>query len=211
MLFVGLYMAAALLGSLIPANHDWGEPDSGITLFVETNGMHVSLIVPMRAAGEDISDLIRPQHLNSPDLFGTHAMIGWGHGGVYRNSPTWADVRVRDVASAVVGSDDSLLHIYHVNNPSPTPYRAAFRVSAAQYRAIIRDIRRSFRLNAAGESIPMPGYGPDNLFYRANGRYSALHTCNNWTGDVLRRAGVKTGVWTPMPGGVMRWFPRRDG
>lgn len=210
MLFIGLYMAAASIGSIIPANIDWREPNMGVTLFVETNGVHVSLVVPISAAGDDLSDIIRPQDLQRPELFGTHAMIGWGHGGVYRNSPTWSDVRVGDVASAVVGSDDTLLHIYHLNDPAPTQYRVAFRVTAAQYRAIMRDIRGSFRLNAAGQSTPVPGYGADNLFYRANGRYSALHTCNNWTGDILRRAGVKIGVWTPMPCGVMRWFRRRD-
>jgi len=210
MLFIGLYMAAALLGSVIPANPHWREPETGITLFVETNGVHVSLIVPISAVGEDMSDLIRPEDLERPDIFGTHAIIGWGHGGVYRNSPSWPDLRASDVASAVFGSGDTLLHIYHVNNPAPAPYRAAFRVSTAQYRVIVREIRSSFRLNAAGKSSAIGAYGPDNLFYRANGRYSAFHTCNNWTGHVLRRAGVKVGIWTPMPGGVMRWFTRRD-
>jgi len=209
MLFIGLYMAVTLLGSLIPANPRWREPDTGITLFVETNGVHVSLIVPISAVGEDISDLIRPEDLERPDLFGTHAMIGWGHGGVYRNSPSWSDLRAGDVASAVFGSGDTLLHIYHLHNPTPAPYRAAFRVSTAQYRFIVREIRRSFRVDASGRSSPIAAYGPDNLFYRANGRYSAFHTCNNWTGDVLRRAGVKVGIWTPIPGGLMRWFTRR--
>lgn len=209
-LILGLYMAAALLGSLIPANAEWEEPDTGISIFVETNGVHVSLIIPISAAGSDMSDLVRPQDLQDPEYFGTDIMIGWGHGGVYRHSPTWSDVRMRDIASAIVGSDDTLLHIYHVTDPRPAPYRRQFRVSAAQYRVIVDQIRRSFRTNSKGHSMASAGYGPDNLFYAANGKYSAMHTCNNWTGDVLRRAGVKMGIWTPMPGGVMRWFPARD-
>jgi uncharacterized protein (TIGR02117 family) len=206
MLFIGIYVVAALAGSRIPANSDWRQPKEGIEIFVETNGVHVSLIVPMSAAGEDLSDLIRPEHLVNRDLYGTHAMIGWGHGRVYRNARTWGDVNSLDIASAIVGSDFSTLHIYHLIDPEVLPHRKALRISPQQYRIIIRQIRATFRLSERGESSVHPAYGPDNLFYDSNGHYSAIHTCNSWTGDILRNAGVRIGVWTPMPGGVMRWF-----
>lgn len=199
-------MLAALLGSHIPANNDWREPAEGVDIFVETNGVHVSLIVPISAGGADLSDLIRPQHLANPGLYGTHAMIGWGHGRVYRNARTWGDVRSGDIASAIVGSDDTTLHVYHLTNPQPLPYRKTLRVSSRQYRQLVAEIRKTFRTDAAGSSKAYPAYGPDNLFYDSVGHYSAINTCNNWTGNILRRAGVRVGVWTPMPGGVMRWF-----
>lgn len=206
LLIVGLYFLAALIGSAIPANPDWREPEHGITLFVETNGVHVSLIVPMAAAGQDLSNLIRPEHLADRDLYGTHAMIGWGHGRVYRNARTWGDVQVGDVASAIVGSDDTTLHIYHLVDPRPAPHRKRFRVSQQDYAKIIGAIRSTFRLAADGQSRAYPAYAPDNLFYDSKGHYSAYTTCNEWTGAVLRKAGVRIGIWTPMPGGVMRWF-----
>jgi uncharacterized protein (TIGR02117 family) len=205
MLALGLYFAAALIGSLIPANSNWKEPRDGITLFVETNGVHVSLIVPMAAAGEDLSDLIRPEHLANRDLYGTHAMIGWGHKAVYRNAQTWDDVRSGDIGSAIIGSDETTLHVYHRINPRTSRIRKSFRVTQGQYRKIIAEIRASFVLKN-GTSIAYPAYGADNLFYDSSGRYSALNTCNEWTARVLRKAGVRVGAWTPMPGGVMRWF-----
>ena len=61
-------------------------------------------------------------------------------------------------------------------------------------------------MDASGQSRAYAAYGPDNLFYDSYGHYSAIQTCNNWTGDILRNAGVRIGIWTPMPGGVMRWF-----
>ncbi|NJM51619.1 MAG: DUF2459 domain-containing protein [Sphingomonadales bacterium] len=206
-LFVaGIYMASAWIGSSIAANNNWKPASKGIDIFVETNGVHVSIIVPMAAAGEDMGDLIRPEHLSDPDLYGTHAMIGWGHAGVYRNARTWADVRAADIGSAVIGSGDSLLHIYHLIRPKPLIYRKKLRISDIEYRRLIKSIRASFKLGSNNAPIPYAAYGPNNIFYEANGRYSAITTCNEWTGQMLRRAGVKVGIWTPMPGGVMKWF-----
>jgi uncharacterized protein (TIGR02117 family) len=206
LLVVGFYMVAALLGSHIPANNGWISPKHGIDIFVETNGVHVSLIVPISAAGEDLSDLIRPDQLANRDLYGTHAMIGWGHRRVYRNARTWGDVKSGDIAGAIIGSNDTTLHIYHLINPQPLPHRKTLRVTPQQYHIIVRQIRATFRLNEDGASVAYPAYGPDNLFYDSKGHYSAFNTCNNWTGDILRKAGVRMGIWTPMPGGVMRWF-----
>jgi uncharacterized protein (TIGR02117 family) len=206
LLLVGLYMLAALVGSHIPANANWTQPRDGIDIFVETNGVHVSLILPMSAAGEDLSDLIRPEHLQNRDLYGTHAMIGWGHGRVYRNARTWGDVQSGDIGSAIIGSDYTTLHVYHLINPQALPHRKTLRVTPQQYRSIVRQIRATFRLSKRGDSIAHPAYADDNLFYDSVGRYSAIYTCNNWTGDILRNAGVRIGVWTPLPGGVMRWF-----
>ena len=206
LLLVGVYFLGALVGSFIPFNSDWREPDRGIPIFVETNGVHVSLIMPMAAAGEDLSDLIRPEHLANRDLYGTHAMIGWGHSRVYRNARTWGDVQSGDIGSAIIGSNDTTLHIYHLIDPRPAPHRKRFLVSQREYRSIIASIRSTFRLTADGQSKAYPAYGPDNLFYDGKGHYSAYTTCNEWTGAVLRKAGVRIGIWTPMPGGVMRWF-----
>ena len=52
-----------------------------------------------------------------------------------------------------------------------------------------------------------PGYGAQDVFYSARGRYSAGNTCNQWTSDTLAAAGVRTGWWTPFAGGVMKWVP----
>jgi uncharacterized protein (TIGR02117 family) len=200
-------MVAALIGSHIPANSKWQQPANGVDIFVETNGVHVSLIVPISAAGDDLSDLIRPDQLANPELYGTHVMVGWGHKRVYRNARTWADVKSRDIASAIIGSDDTTLHIYHMIDPRPLSYRRMLRVTPEQFHIIVTQIRNTFRLDAGGKSHAYPAYGPDNMFYDSVGHYSAFNTCNTWTGDVLLRAGVRMGIWTPMPGGIMRWFP----
>ncbi|WP_337659009.1 TIGR02117 family protein [Sphingorhabdus sp. Alg231-15] len=204
---VMLYLVAALLGSIFPANQFWKSPDDGIELFIETNGLHTGIIMPMHSDAHDWSELIRPQHLDDPTEYGSHILVGWGHEGVYRNAEHWQDLRVKDAASAVFGSSDVLLHVYHLNYPQVYPhYRRSFKVTESEYRLIVEAIKQRFVLDEAGRSIPSPGYGKDDLFYKSRGHYNAFYTCNSWTSDVLRQAGIRTGIWTPFQGGVMRWF-----
>ncbi len=205
---VVLYLLAALAGSVFPANQDWRAPDDGIELFVQTNGLHTGIVMPIWSDVHDWSVLIRPEHLQDPSQYGSHILVGWGHEGVYRNTPEWQDLQVRDAFSAVIGSSDTLIHIYHLDYPQAYPfYRRPVRVSEAAYREIVKAIESRIVLDAAGRPQPSPGFGKDDLFYKSRGFYSAFYTCNNWTNDVLQQAGIRTGLWTPFQGGVMRWIP----
>jgi uncharacterized protein (TIGR02117 family) len=209
-LFVFSYLFAALIGSILPANQSWESPSDGIELFIETNGLHTGVIMPIHSDVHDWSSLIRPEHMTDPSQYGSHIMVGWGHAGVYRNTPRWRDLRISDGVSAIFGSDDVLLHIYHLNYPQVyPPYRRAFKVSEEEYRKIVKSIEKRFILNEFYQPSPSPGYGKYDLFYQAKGHYSAFNTCNNWTNEVLRDAGIRTGRWTPFAGGVMRWFPEK--
>ncbi len=75
-------------------------------------------------------------------------------------------------------------------------------MTPTQYRRLAAYIRASFRDGGARYR----GYAGYDAFYEANGRYSAVRTCNAWTGDALRFAGVRVGWWTPFPVTVMGWF-----
>lgn len=208
MAVTALYLVAALFGSMIPANQFWKSPNDGIKLYIETNGLHTGIIMPINSGVHDWRDLIRPEHLDDPTRYGSHILVGWGHEGVYRNAEYWQDLRFSDAASAIFGSDDVLLHVYHLNYPQDyPPYRRSITVSEAEYRLIVKAIKNRFVLDQAGHPIPSTGYSNRDLFYKARGHYNAFYTCNNWTSDVLRQAGIRAGIWTPFQGGVMRWFP----
>ena len=203
-----LYLLAALAGSLLPANQDWKSPDDGVELFIETNGLHTGIIMPLWSDVHDWTALVRPEHLADPSLYGSHILVGWGHEGVYRNAPEWTDLRPGDAVSAVFGSSDVLIHVYHLRYPQAYPhYRRRMMVSEDEYRKIAAAIEAKFALDDLYRSQPSPGYGKYDLFYQSHGHYSAFNTCNNWTSDVLQQAGIRTGRWTPFQGGVMRWFP----
>ena len=200
---VVLYLLAGLIGGAIPANRDWRPPAAGITVFVETNGVHTGFVVPKYADGVDWRPLARPEHLRDPRYAAyDHLAIGWGERAFYLGTPTWWDVKPATVLAAAIGSRDTLVHVDHVPRPVPSGDVRAITLTPDQYRRLAAHIAESVAPNARS----VPGYGDYDAFYEGTGRYSAVTTCNAWTGAGLRRAGVRTGAWTPLAATVMWWL-----
>jgi uncharacterized protein (TIGR02117 family) len=201
----GGYGLAGVGGSILPANGDWQEGANGIQLFIHDNGIHTGLVLPRRNAIADWSDLVRPQDLARPVYASNHLLFGWGDREFYLATPRWADLRPATAVTALIGSDSSLIHVDHIASPVPASTMRAITVSPEEYAHIAGAIRTQFRLDEDGQSQPVAGYGSADVFYEAIGRYSPYRTCNEWTGSLLRNAGIRTGLWTPFNFGVMRW------
>jgi uncharacterized protein (TIGR02117 family) len=200
---LALYAVAGLVGGAIPVNRGWRPPERGVRVFVESNGVHLGIVVPKNAAGVDWRELARPEHLADP-RYGAHLYLsfGWGERDFYLDTPSWADVRLRTVVAAATGSDRTLMHVDHVPEPRAGDTVRAITLRPEEYRRLAAHIRAGF--------APAPGhrhgYGPYDAFYDAKGRYSMVRTCNEWVGDGLRQAGVRVGAWTPFPVTVLNWF-----
>ncbi len=196
------YGAAGLIGGALPANAGWRPPERGVAIWVEDNGVHTGLVLPKVAAGVDWRAPFPAGDLSDP-RYGRydHVAVGWGDHDFYLGTPTWAELRPGTVLWAAVGSDRTLLHVEHV--PRPIAGRDVRRVllRPGEYRRLAAFVAGSLRSRRR-----WPGYGPNDVFYEGRGRYSALYTCNSWTGAALRAAGVPVGRWTPFPVLVMWWF-----
>jgi len=210
LLAIGLYFAAALAGSLVAANPGWREPENGITIWVETNGVHTGIVMPMANDVADWRDMLRPSDIRDPRYYSTHVLIAWGEARFYRETETWADLTPAIAWNAATGSDETLMHVDFLYRPGPQPYRRRVTLTNEQYFRLAAAVRAQFETGPDGRAVPSFGYGPADAFYAAHGRYSALNSCNSWTGRMLREAGIRVGIWTPIAGGVMRWFPPRD-
>lgn len=198
------YAAAGLIGGAIPANPAWREPGRGVRIYVESNGIHVGIVVPKLAAGIDWRPLLAARHLRDPRYAAfDHAGFGWGEAKFYLETPTWWDVRPGTIAAAATGSDRTLVHVDHVPAPKPDGNVRTLVLTPDQYRRLAHYLRASM----ADRPRAQPGYGPNDAFYTGTGRYSAIRTCNAWAGDALRYAGVRVGAWTPFPVTVLWWFP----
>lgn len=200
-----LYFLAALLGSLIPANPAWREAERGITIFVRTNGVHTWLMVPNVAGGVDWRPLAPARHIKDPRYAGNYIAIGYGNRDFYLNTPTWGDLSPRVALAAAFGRGPSLVHVEHERDPAPNEYQRPIVLRDDEYRKLAAHVRQSIAIDSFGRSIPLlgRGYGPADVFYRGRGRYDAHRTCNEWTGEALRAAGVRTGIWTPLSQSIM--------
>ena len=196
------YAAAGLIGGAVPVNGGWRPPAHGVTVWVETNGVHTGIVVPKVAAGVDWRRLARPEHLADPRYARhDHLSFGWGERAFYLETPTWWDVKPATVLAAAIGSSRTLVHVDHVPRPRAQADVRPIVLTAGQYRRLASYIGATVRPGGAH----LKGYGPYDAFYEARGRYSAMRTCNTWTGAALARAGVRTGWWTPFPVTVMWW------
>lgn len=197
------YATAGLIGGAIPANAAWRAPTQGVAIYVESNGIHVGLVMPKVAAGVDWRGWTPGADLADPRYAGyDHLAIGWGERAFYLDTATWADLKPRTVLAAARGSDATLMHVEHVPEPSIGSDVRRVVLRPEEYRRLAAYIRGSF---ATGRG-PHRGYGNNDVFYAARGHYSAIRTCNAWAGDALRNAGVRIGRWTPFPVTVLAWF-----
>lgn len=201
------YGAAGLVGGAFALNRGWSPAEAGVRIYVEDNGIHTSIIVPVVAEGIDWRGLVRAEDLRDPRFAGhSHLSIGWGDRAFYVGTPTWGDLNPKTVLRAAVGSDDTVLHIGHLPAPAGEAGVRSLVLRPAEYRRLAAFLRASFSTGPDGRAGSVPGYGLSDAFYTAHGRYSALRTCNSWTGEALRHAGVRMGAWTPFSATVMAWF-----
>jgi uncharacterized protein (TIGR02117 family) len=204
------YLVAALVGSLVPVNRSWIEPDRGTLVYLADNGIHVDVIMPMNAQGLDWRPLIPERDFASVDANDDWIAFGSGEKRVYLDTPTWWDIRPRTIWSALAGGN-RVVHVEYV----PSPYYAVrqIRLRPEEYRRLWVAIRSDFALDRNGrpQRIDHPGYGPSDAFYQANGKASALKTCNSWAAGRLRLAGVRTSLWPPFAQGLVWRYRRYNG
>lgn len=202
-----LYLLAALIGSLVPVNRGWTEPDDGITIYIANNGIHSDIVMPDRAAGLDWTPFVPKKDFTAPSPDAKWVAFGSGEERVYLETPRWQDIRPGTIWSALTGGR-RVMHVEWIANPDYMD--RAIRLRPEEYRRLWAAVRADFKLNADSkpERIDHPGYGRSDAFYWANGKFHALKTCNSWAADRLRLAGVKTSLWPPFAQGL-NWRYRR--
>lgn len=189
------YVAAGLIGGVIPANPGWTPPATGVRIYIEDNGIHTGIVLPAR--GWD--DLVRPGDFRD-FRYAAHRWrgFGWGDRAFYIDTPTWWDVRPATIWRAAWGSTRTAMHVDAIPEPRLGRDVRALTLRPAEYARLVAFVRASFAPGAATH-----GYAGYDVFYPARGRYSAIRTCNAWVGEALRHAGVRTGRWTPLSASVM--------
>lgn len=199
---IATYLVTGLAGAALVTSPEWRPPVRGVTIWIENNGIHTSLVLPKRAAGLNWRRVFIPDDIADP-RYAAHdfVAVGWGERTFFLDTPTWWDVTPSTLIAAASGSDDVVLHVEHVERPVAGERVRAVVLTAGQYRRLAEFVRASL-----AEGRPVRGYAGYDAFYPAHGRYHALRTCNTWTGHALRAAGVRVGRWTPFAATITWWL-----
>jgi uncharacterized protein (TIGR02117 family) len=212
-LAVLLYVAAGFGLAWIPTNTDFRPDPSGVEIAVMHNGVHTDLVLPLRNSQHDWWELLSPNDFPCNGSGFHYVAFGWGNREFYLETPTWADVRVTTVAKAAIGIGTTTLHADLRHELPPTSATCQrIRVSSEQYVRLVEGIRNTLALTDDGRARPIPGahYYSTDAFYEATGRYHLFRTCNVWTGNILRNAGIRVGFWTPFTSSVFTQLPSED-
>lgn len=203
-----LFFLSAWIGSSIPRNSDWEEPESGVTIMLETNGIHTGIVMPLVTPQKDWRNDFPRGDLIAAARDYTHVSVSFGEREVFLNTPRLRDIKISTAIVAATGGD-GLLHIAHYVRPAPSEDFRTLTISEDEYAKLVAAIEVQLPPKQGREVYP--GYAFHDVFYDTQQTYHLGNTCNQWSSDLLAEAGIKTGWWTPMAGGLMKWVdPPQD-
>jgi uncharacterized protein (TIGR02117 family) len=191
------YFTTAFLLTSITVNKNSDEITSrSKTVYLSTNGVHLDIIIPKKEIPpnllEDIVQLENEEYIS----------FGWGNENFYITTPTWADLTVENAFQAMFLNGPTLMHVTRYRQKSSS--WTEVNLQESELEKLNDYILRSFRLNNNHKIIlPDTGYTPRDNFYKANGGYSCLMTCNTWVNVGFKESGLKACYWTPFDFGLL--------
>lgn len=208
--FFILYLIAAYSAPLITVNNDFKNNPNDIKLFVLSNGVHTDLVLPVKTKFKDWTTHFPKDSFNVTSPLYTHIAFGWGDKEFYLNTPEWSDLKFSTAFNAMFGLSESAMHVSYLKERKKESENCKLvTIDSTQYKKLISYIENSFE-KKKNEIIPInhPGYGNFDRFFEAKGTYSLFYTCNVWTNFALKEIKVKTAIWSPFSGGLMRSLRR---
>ena len=206
-----LFLLSAWIGSAIPRNAGWSEPDDGIPVMIESNGVHTGIVMPVATPQHDWRELFPSAAQPTPSgELPTHIAVGWGEREVFLETATWADLKASTALRIALRGGDGLMRVAHYVRPAAGENHRWIRLRPEEYLRLVERIENALPALADGEKrASYDSYEQGARHYDALGRYTLANTCNQWVGDTLAHAGIEMGRWTPLANGVMRWIPVR--
>ena len=197
-----LYLAAGLIGALLPGTHDPapGTPTERIGLL--RGPIHYDFLLPLTPALRATFAFASADGLPVQDPSAKWLIVGWGAEAFYTTTGSYGDLNAFAVWKALTGDAAVLrLDVAGEIDPDATipglhwldlPPAALDRLAGA----IAAD------LTPVPQVMPGLSLGGSDSFYRARGRFNPGRTCNVWLGEMIRAAGLPFGRWTPTPQAV---------
>lgn len=197
---VGLYLAAAFTVPLIPSKGRSGAGMADRLVYVASNGVHVDLVLPCASIPQTLLHQLRVSE-------GVRYLaFGWGDKGFYLDTPTWAELKLSTAVRAMLIKSPTAMHVTDYRKIADNWMPLSLRKD--QFTDLLAYLQDGFQVDIDGQVIEIEGVGytADDRFFEANGSYHAFTTCNAWANRGLKRAGVRTAIWSPHDRGMLRYY-----
>ena len=216
-LFCGfwLFYGCFLLLGFVPINRDYQLPpeEDRVRIFIRSSDIHTDFVLPIVSEDPEIdwSRLFPRKHFRAKLRGVKYVSIGWGSRGFFVETKTWADLKLKTLLVTLFTPSESVLHVEYLWDFAPGPNMHEVLVTRSQYQELAAFIQSTVgETDESGAAVLATevSYGNYDRFYLSHGRYHIFNTCNQWTGRGLARAGVPTGIWTPLVAHVRWHLPR---
>ncbi len=196
---VALYLAAALVGGIIPHPNN-GPADhagSGKTIHLVAGLLHTDIAIPVNQAVKTRFAFMEKNGIDLGQENLKHLIIGWGSREFYTSTKNYSDIGFATTWIAVSG-DRSVMHVQPAGKIEDYPDIIRIELNDDAFSRLLSFIETSFdRDNEMPVLIDDATFGSGDVFYEAVGGFDIFRPCNVWTSRALRAAGVNTGLWTP--------------
>ncbi|OYU84660.1 MAG: urease-associated protein [Flavobacterium sp. BFFFF2] len=191
----GLYLFVQIIGSCIPVNTNTACNNVvGTTIYLKTNGVHTDIIIPCTISADSTPTFSIESNGSTPS---TWAAFGWGDKGFYLETPQWSDLKFKTAFKAMMYLDESVMHVRALPMPKESDSCKKLTITKEQYKVLVDYISNSFIKNGDHlEKIETEGNSKIDSFFKAQGRYSMFKTCNTWVNAGLKKAGIRTCLYT---------------
>jgi uncharacterized protein (TIGR02117 family) len=97
------------------------------------------------------------------------------------------------------------MEVKEIENISDSEAIECIAIDKNDYVNLMEYIDRSFQKDDRGEKIRIAnGHFDRGGFYAAEGTYSIVNTCNDWTAIGLREADLNTPLWSGLSTSILR-------
>lgn len=196
--FVLGYLFFAWLLSYFTTNPTKHKCEQRHSVYVTSNGVHSDIILHRSL----FDDFFTSQLANIEGK--DYIAIGWGDKGFYLYTPSWSELKVSTALIAAFLPSETLMHLTHYQLVNPNWKH--IQLCNKQLENLKKFIYESFQYDNNQSIIMLEGAGYQNndFFYKAVGNYTCLYTCNIWVNQALKKAGVKTAIWSPFEKGILK-------
>lgn len=195
--FTLLYIIVAYVVSCIPVNKNV-KAGNDVTIYINTNGVHTDIIVPVENKVKNWSTTILFAHTQANDSTAKYLAFGWGDKDFYLNTPQWSDLKTSTAFNAAFYLGSSAMHTKFYNTVTENSECIKLTISIDDYQRLVAYLSDSFAYDTSNKVqwIANRNYGNYDAFYEAKGKYNLFYTCNTWANNALKAANQKAALWT---------------